>query len=525
MKKVLIPTTLDSVARKLLQDNGGYQVVQDDQTGLAELAGKHADAYALIVRSEPVTAALIDLFPNLKVVVRAGAGFNTIDIRHARKKGVDVMNTPGANANAVAEEVVAMMLADARHVVPADRSARAGKWEKKKFLGREIAGKTVGIVGLGHIGQLVARRLQGFDVNLLGHDPFITKERAQSVKVDLVSLETLFSESDYVTLHVPETAETLKMVGEALLGRMKKGATLINCARAGVVDEETLRRIKPEKDLRFLNDVYAKDAEGEKSVQDVADLMLPHLGASTREANYNAAKFAAEELIALDQKGVTSYIVNSDIPEGLDEAYCRLAHALARLCHCLMGRNTAPRALETTFYGSLAPFAEWLLVPIVAGISEDFERHMSPREAREHLEEMGVRYANRQGDSEKGYKNSITVDLISEVDRENLRRMSLRGTVAESILMVSRINEFNKLYFEPIGSTLFFLYHDRPGVIAGIGRELAARNINIEDMRNPHDPKTNRSLAIVRVNRLPDTEQLEKIHREIDAIAAFSISL
>ncbi len=171
MKKVLIPTKLEGIARETLEARGTYQVVQDESASIADLAAKHQDAYALIVRSENVTASIIDALPDLKVIIRAGSGYNTIDTKYARGRHVDVMNTPGANANAVAEEVVALMLADARHIVPADASARAGKWEKKKFMGREIAGKTVGIVGLGNIGQLVARRLSGFECTLLGYDP------------------------------------------------------------------------------------------------------------------------------------------------------------------------------------------------------------------------------------------------------------------------------------------------------------------------------------------------------------------
>ena len=142
MKKVLIPTKLDGIASKILTENGNYTVVQDSQSTIEEVVAANPDAYALIVRSEVVSAELIDRLPHLKVIVRAGAGYNTIDTKYARKRGVDVMNTPGANANAVAEEVIALILADLRHVVQADPSVRAGKWEKKLFMGRELSGKT-----------------------------------------------------------------------------------------------------------------------------------------------------------------------------------------------------------------------------------------------------------------------------------------------------------------------------------------------------------------------------------------------
>lgn len=310
MKKVLIPTALDSVAKQILEDHGGYAVVQVPKCDVLQLVRDNPDVHALIVRSEKITAEIIDAAPQLKVVVRAGAGYNTIDIVHARAKGVDVMNTPGANSNGVAEEVVALMLADARRLIPADASCRAGKWEKTAFMGTEITGKTVGIVGLGFIGRLVVKRLSGFEPKLIGFDPGITARQATEMGVKLVSLDELFSQSDYITLHLPEIAETKGMVNRNLIGQMKPGATLINCARAGIVNEADLRALKAEKKIRFLNDVYPKDEEGPKSVADVADIMVPHLGASTREANFKAAELAAQELIDLDEKGINKAVVN-----------------------------------------------------------------------------------------------------------------------------------------------------------------------------------------------------------------------
>ncbi|OGV66586.1 MAG: hypothetical protein A2283_05395 [Lentisphaerae bacterium RIFOXYA12_FULL_48_11] len=524
-KKVLIPTKLDKIAKELLASNGDYEVVQDDSADILELSKKNPDAYALIVRSEKVTPEVIDSIPKLKVVIRAGAGFNTIDTKYARKKGIDVMNTPGANSNGVAEEVIALMLADARHLIAADASTRRGEWEKKAFMGKELAGKTVGIVGLGNIGRLVAKRLSGFECTMIGYDPVISAERAKEMTVKLMDLETLFSQSDYVSLHIPENEQTKGLIGTKLLSLMKKGATIVNCARSGIIDEAALRAIKQEKKLRFLNDVYPKDAEGKKSVEDIADIMVPHLGASTTEANWNAAKRSAEQLIDFDSKGITSYIVNRDIPEGLDRAYCDLANTLARLCRCLIGKTTSLKLVETSIYGELEPFSKWLLVPVVAGIWEDFDRSMDPKAALAYLEGRGIDYVNRKVDPGKGYEASITIDLTSQIDSDNLRQISIRGTVAEGNKMVSRINEFDKLYFEPTGNTVFFLYKDRPGVIGTIGAKLAGGKINIEDMRNPHDAKTNRSLAILKVNQPVPEELMNEISKEIKAISAFSIKL
>ncbi len=525
MKKVLIATKLDGVAAELLNANGNYEVISDPSTDLADLCAIHPDAYAVIVRSEPVTAEIIDSLPRLKVVIRAGAGYNTIDCKHARKRGVDVMNTPGANANAVAEEVLAMVLADMRKIIPADASCRNGKWEKSKFMGRELAGKTVGIVGLGNIGQMVARRLTGFEVRLLGCDPVIAGEHAAKLGIDLVLMPELFAQSDVITFHVPQNDQTQNMVCSDLLQHCKDGAILVNCARSGIVNESDLRAFKAKKNLRFLNDVYEKDAPGPKSVADISDIMLPHLGASTLEANIQAARRAADELIEFDEKGITSFIVNRDIPEGLDESFCELANLLSRMCLKLSPLQGKPRRIETSFYGQLQPYAKWLMVPVVAALYEDFDRSLSYAEALHYLKEMGIEYVDRETDPAKGYESSITIDLLSSDGNRAMQKVSVRGTVAESRLMVTRIDEFDNLFFEPHGHSVYFMYQDRPGILGAIGVALAASGINIEDVRNPHDARTDRSLAIMKVNRRVPDEVMQEISGQIESLAAFRIEL
>ncbi len=525
MKKVLIPTALDSVAKEILEAHGGYAVVQVPKCDVAQLVREHPDVHALIVRSEKITAEIIDAAAALRVIVRAGAGYNTIDIRHARKKGVDVMNTPGANSNAVAEEVIAMILADARHIVAADASCRAGKWEKTAFMGTELTGKTVGVVGLGYIGQLVARRLAGFDVRVLGYDPFTSEEKAKALGIELCSLPELFERSDYITLHIPENEETRGMINRELLARVKSGATLINCARAGILSESDLRAIKSEKKIRFLNDVYPKDAEGAKSVADIADLMLPHLGASTREANRKAAELAARELIDLDEQGITSAVVNRDVPAGLDPAFGRLAHVLTRICRRVLGSDARLKLVETSFYGSLKPFAQWLLTPVTTALSADYDPGLDHKSTLAFLADMGVDYVDRETDEHKAYTNSITIDLIGTVDAEHLVRASVRGTVEEGNLLVARINDFDKLYFEPAGNWVVFSYDDRPGVLGRIAAALAAAGINIDDVRNPHDSRGVSSLVILKVNLPVEEPLVRRIAADICAKIAFHIEL
>ncbi|MBR4170408.1 MAG: hypothetical protein IKR48_02010 [Kiritimatiellae bacterium] len=519
MKKVLIPTKLDRVAADILTKHGGYEVVQDSQTPLTDLIKAHPDTYAIIVRSEKITAEIQDELKNLKVIVRAGAGYDNIDCKHARKNKIDVMNTPGANSNGVAEEVIALILADARHIVQADISTRAGKWEKKKLMGRELTGKTVGIVGLGHIGRLVAKHLKGFDNRIMGYDPLISSDRVRDMGIEPSTLEEIFAQADYITLHVPLMDATRGLVSEKLIALMKQGATIINCARYGIVDEDALRSVKQEKQLRYLNDVYPKDAEGDKPNADIADIMMPHLGANTFEANFNAAKRAAEELIDLDEKGDLACIVNRDIPAGLERSYSELAYTLANLIRQISGPLPV-KLLETSFYGALNPYGKWLLVSILAGLWQDFDPFNDVKAAMKFLEDNGIRYSNREIAEDKGYGNSITLDITVERPDKSLKRYSVRGTVTEGVQTVSRIDEFDRLYFEPKGVTLFCLYDDRPGVIATIARRLADAGINIEDMRNPHNVKTHRSLAVFRLNKVLSPSLVADIK---DAVKADSV--
>ena len=243
MNKVLIPTKLSDVAANTLK-TAGYEVIQDADTPLEKQVAAHPDAVALIVRSEKVTPEIMDALPSLKLVVRAGAGYDNIDIVYARKKNVDVMNTPGANSNAVAEEVMAMILAYYRHIVQADATTREGLWEKKKYMGSELTKKTVGIIGLGNIGRNLVKRLQGFEPILLGYDHFLARQRALNIGVTPTSIEDIFSQCDIITLHVPGGPSTHHMVNAELIGKMKDGAVLINCSRYGVVDEEALAAAK-----------------------------------------------------------------------------------------------------------------------------------------------------------------------------------------------------------------------------------------------------------------------------------------
>ena len=514
-RKVIIPTKLDPVVKEILM-GAGFSVVQEAETQPLELAKANPDAEAVIVRSEKVTPEVMDTLPSLKLVVRAGAGFDNIDIKYARKRGVDVMNTPGANSNAVAEEVMALILAGLRKLVPADISTRAGRWEKKSFMGRELTGKTVGILGLGNIGRLLVKRLSGFDVKVLGYDPVLSADFAARLGVKLCSVPEIFEQADIVSLHIPENDKTRGMINADLIGRMKKGAMLVNCARAGIVDEGAIRALKAEKNLIFCNDVYPKDAEGDKSVKDIADIMLPHLGASTKEANFLAAKRAAEQTVSYFNDGVTACVVNKGVPDGLDENYQKLASLLASLGRaCLNGR--AISKIEMSFYGKLHAFSRWLLAPVTSGLCPEFDAFSGADEALKFLKSRGIDTVNREVDDSKHYGESITIDFLSGSDR-----VSIRGTIAEGRLMVSRINSYDGIYLDPAGDTLFAEYEDAPGVLGRIAGILGAENINITDIRAPQDRESGRALAVIKTNMTVPAGVTAKIAEAVKAVNVFT---
>ena len=525
MRKVLIPTKLDKVAADLLTQKG-FEVVFDTATPMDELIKRNPDTEVLIVRSENVTPEVIDALPKLKLVVRAGAGFNTIDIKYARKRDVDVMNTPGANSNGVAEEVVALMLAASRHVLAADASTRAGNWEKSKFLGHEITGKTVGILGLGHIGQLLVKRLSGFDVQVLGYDPVLSPALAEKLNVKLATIEEIFSQADFISLHIPENNETRGMINRRLFELMKPGAMLLNCARAGIINEDDLRAVKAEKKIIFCNDVYPKDAAGPKSIADLCDIMMPHLGANTFEANFVAARRSAEQTIDYFEQGVTNCVVNKALPDGLDANYQKLAFVLTKLVDAYLNEKGNPSRIETSFYGDLAQYAKWMTPAIAAGIAADFaadvEVTSTPKDAEAFLKNSGVELVNREVDNGKGYGESMTIDLFA--GSAPIFRAGARGTITEGKLMISRLNDFDFLYLDPTGNHLFVEYKDAPGVIGRIAGILGEKNINIMDIRAPQDVKSGRSLTVVKTNVAVPDVLVEKIREAVNADSAFQFS-
>ncbi|MCX5792733.1 MAG: hydroxyacid dehydrogenase [Elusimicrobia bacterium] len=312
--KVLIADKADSLCEKVLKDKGLEPVVK---TGMKpeELKACAGEFDAIIVRSATtLTRDIIEAAKKLKAVARAGAGVDNIDVIAASEKKVLVMNTPFGNTVSTAEHAVAMMMALARHIPQANASTHAGKWEKSKFEGVELTGKTLGVVGCGNIGAVVADRAKGLRMNVIVFDPAMTPARAKELGVTVVTLDELYAKSDFITYHVTINPATKGMINKDTIAKMKKGVRLINCASGGIMVEEDIKAgVESGQIAGFACDVYAKEPATEHPFFGVGKIICtPHIAASTKDAQVTVARQAAEQIADYLLNGVRKHAVNGD---------------------------------------------------------------------------------------------------------------------------------------------------------------------------------------------------------------------
>ena len=349
--RVLVTDTLAEEGLTLLRAEPGLEVVVATKLDVSALRAALAEADGIVIRSgTQLTAEVLKDQPRLKVIVRAGVGVDNIDVPTATRQGIVVMNTPGGNTVSTAEHTLALMLALSRNIANANQSLKAGKWERNKFTGSQLGGKTLGIVGLGRVGLAVARRAQGFDMKVVGFDPFLAPERASELGIESLSLDDLWPRCDYITVHTPLTEETRNVIDARALSMMKPNARIINCARGGLIDETALAAaLTAGKVAGAAIDVFDPEppAAGHILVNHPKVLVTPHLGASTEEAQVSVAVEAARLVSDFFRSGRITFAVNMPTLDRAELEDLRLYLDLGRrlgMLHAQMDRGTVKSA-------------------------------------------------------------------------------------------------------------------------------------------------------------------------------------
>ncbi|HEX5066321.1 MAG TPA: phosphoglycerate dehydrogenase, partial [Myxococcota bacterium] len=314
MRKVLVTDSLAPEGFEILQKAQGLQVVDAPGLSPADLLKAIADADALVIRSATkVTKEVIAAGARLAVVGRAGIGVDNVDVPAATAKGIVVMNTPGGNTVTTAEHALALLISLARHIPQATASMKAGKWEKNRFVGMELYNRTLGVIGLGNIGRIVAERAQGLGMKVIAHDPFLSADAAAKMDVELVDLDTLLARADAISVHVPKTKETTGLLGKRAFAKAKKGVLLVNAARGGIVDEDALLEALNEGRVAGAGlDVFVEEPAkaGHPLIVHERVVCTPHLGASTEQAQVNVSIAVAEQIRDFLLQGVVRNAVN-----------------------------------------------------------------------------------------------------------------------------------------------------------------------------------------------------------------------
>jgi D-3-phosphoglycerate dehydrogenase len=500
--KVLISDSMSKKAAEIFEKAKGIEV--DVITGLPpEELKKIIGAYdGIAIRSATkMTADIIEAATSLKVIGRAGTGVDNVDVPAASKKGIVVMNTPGGNTITTAEHAISMMLSLSRFIPQATASIREGKWEKKKFMGKEVFNKTLGVVGLGNIGRVVADRALGLKMHVIAADPFISAEVAGKLGVELVSLDDLYARADYITIHVPKTDETMGMIGKKAFSKMKKGVFIINCARGGLVSEADLLWALNEGIVAGAAlDVFAKEPpEPGDLFKDERIIFTPHLGASTEEAQENVAVAVAEQIVDYLIKGVVTNAVNmpSVSPESasLLKPYIVLAEKMGSFLSQLGLPGLEQITIEYLGEASAIetpPVTVAFLKGILDPILEEGANYVN---APVIVKERGIKVVETKVEKAEGFAGQIKLRAKTK-EGEKLIAGAIFGTDSPRIV---RLDEFPLEAF-PEGNLLVTKNLDKPGVIGGLGTTLGENSVNIARMHLARDKEGGNALVILSVD-------------------------
>ncbi len=478
MVKILITDPLHEEAIKILKEIGDVEVATN--LSREELLKKIEDADVLVVRSgTKVDKEVIEHAKKLKIIGRAGVGVDNIDLDAATKKGIIVVNAPDSSSISVAELTMGLMLAAARNIPQANNSVKRGEWDRKRFKGIELYGKTLGVVGLGRIGQQVVKRAKAFGMDIIAYDPYVSKDFAKSLGVELLDdLNELCERADIITLHVPLTPKTKHMIGEEQIKRMKSNCIIINCARGGLIDEKALyEALKNKKIKAAALDVFEEEPPKNSPLLELDNVICtPHQGASTEEAQKAAGTIVAEQIKKILRGELAENIVNMpSLPMeklGKIKPYMVLAELLGKIAMQVLDGSV--KKVEITYYGDLAKentdlinrsLLKGLLSPILlAGVNLVNAPILAKNRGIEVVESKST---------DKKYGNAIKI--IAESDN---KKFSLVGSIINNKPTILEIEGY-EVNFIPEGIILIIRHIDKPGMIGKVGSIFGEYWINI----------------------------------------------
>jgi D-3-phosphoglycerate dehydrogenase len=511
--RVLVSDPLAEEGLEVFRRERDISVDVDTALSPEELRAVIREYDAIAIRSgTKLNRDIIEAASRLKVIGRAGIGVDNVDIAAATKKGILVMNTPEGNTITTAEHTISMLLALARNIPQANASVKAGRWERKRFIGKEVFNKTLGIVGIGRIGRIVADRAQGLHMNVIAYDPFISPEAVSKLGVEMVTMEELLARSDFITIHTPKTKETVDLIDRKAFSKMKDGVYIINCARGGIVNEEALyEAIQSGKVSGAALDVFNEEPpKGNPLLKLDRVICTPHLGASTEEAQINVAVAVAEQIVDYLLRGTVRNAVNMPSVSAeilnLLRPYLHLAEQLGSFTGQILQGGL--RTVHIEYTGEVAQYGvepitiatlKGLLSPI---LSEDINYVNAPMLAKDR----GIKVTEAVTERHEDYSNLITLQVVS--DKEEL-------TVSGALLgrhnpRILRINNF-LVEAVPEGNILFIHNEDRPGVIGNIGTTLGKNNINIGMMQFGRDRVGGMAVSLLHLDDPIDRQVLEQL--------------
>ena len=482
---------------------------------------------ALIVRSQTtVDAAVIEAGTRLKVIARAGIGLDNVDVEAATRRGVMVVNAPQSNILSAAEHTMALILALARNLPQADAALRSGQWERERFQGVELHGKTLGIVGLGRVGTMVGQRALAFGMRLIAYDPYVSRERARELSIELMpDLGALLVQSDIVTIHLPRTTETERLIGERELALMKEGARLVNVARGGIVDEGALdAALRSGRLAGAALDVFAEEPATGHPLFGLPNVVVtPHLGAATREAQ-DKAGVAIAEMVRLALRGeFVPYAVNVAAAEVSEQVrpFLPLAERLGRI---LTGLAEAPmRTVAVDYVGRIAEADTRVLTlaalrGALAGVVHEPVSYVNaPAIARER----GLELSERRSEESQDYVNLVVLRAGTEAGEVAVGGTLVGPRNAERLV---RVYDFD-VDMAPADCMAFFRYEDRPGVIGAVGTVLGEAGINIASMEVGRKEAGGLALMCLTVDSPIPPEVLDRIVEAVGMKSATQVAL